>query len=456
MKCLKFEVYRWEGDRKNRIREWIEISESMRTASNLYWQLWESWHFQQGTHLKLREFAETLKEWHRDREQHERDITTWKKTTANRRGPKPKLRNKPKLDAQIHPIPPELQRDIEQGIVAAIPCVHRRCISLLTQLMRKSLTAKSTKGSWQKWQAVLLSHEGRPSFTHLQPIPIDCQNFSLVPPNDRGEPWKLRINAQRIPRDGKLATSIADIVQLRSSGKTLGKQAPRRIRGIMAMVDKLERIVNGDSKIAMKGSKLFYNQSQRKWFVAIAIEEEKEVEPLDSTVLATLRPGKYGPWRMRTNRGSFRVGGVGKQVKGKRKWFSSKLAVTKENYRWSGKNSKGHGRSRAMQVCSKISPGWAQFCKNYNTQVANKVVQICKDRGIGTLVFFQPDRECGTCRFLENAGKVEGVHNLDGWKWFSMKTILEGKCSDAEIKFIVHKMHDKSSREDKLELASCG
>lgn len=110
-----------------------------------------------------------------------------------------------------------------------------------------------------------------------------------------------------------------------------------------------------------------------------------------------------------------------------RRQVMAQRASRQNNYRNAGSANKGHGLNRAMEPVFRLSRRWKDFVKTFNHTSTNKVIQICLEHGIGTVVYRQPESDYGDSLFLATAGKQRWVKDSSGWDWFQVGSMLKYK-----------------------------
>lgn len=396
IRVISLEIWKFcEGDRPRR-QAWLDLAKMVQHATNRLWQVWELWHVENETPRLQREFLTAHAAWKR------------------KEGEKPV--------APVKATPPELSKKIYVALTADFPELNGRVRTLLQNKVQTGIgSRKATSGALPGWVAILLCHEGRPSFTRPLPIPFDkCNSKLLAPESDLGN-WRLEV---RLERNGETGASVVDRCELMTRKKKTGHLAAT-----------LAKIAAGT--LTFKGSAVVFDRG--KWFAQICYDDqvEKVEHELDSTRTAYLIPGRRCPWILRVPGKSLYRGGFGRHVTAFRQVLGRERRARQENYKWASSSSKGHGRKRACDPWVKLSQRWKDFQKRYNHEVTTQIVRELVERKIGTLVYFQPEGERGQTRFLARAGVED--NRLAGWEFFQIKTMLAYKCERVGIKFSVKK-----------------
>jgi len=407
-----FEVKTVGGDWQEVTGRWHELSRDCRDLANFFWQRWLVHHFQNNS-------AFLLKAWLADRQE--------KGVKAAGKCPVDCLDNK-------------LSNAIYHESSQRFPRLNKRLQVLLLNRLTKTLKSrKAASGSLPGWSAILLSHEGVPTFTRPYPILFDKINgpseYPFVPPEERGGNWKLRLRVWRDESaDGK-GSSPVDEIELWCRGK--------KVRSQVAI---LEKIAAG--QYTFQGSQLIYSKSARKWFVRLCYSRPAEVKPfLDAGKTSVLRAGASCPFELILPDGAtLRPIGGGHFIGPVRRNLTIQRLNRRQAYRYAGKNAKGHGRNRAL------GDGWwrlqqrdRDFTKHVNRLVARFVVDACIARGIGRVEYVQPEGDGKAECFLETAGAIGDRKDAVGWPWFELGTYLNQAAQKVGIE--VHVSKDAGERE---------
>ena len=325
-------------------------------------------------------------------------------------------------------MPKELQNHIYHVLSKRFTDVNKHVLTLLMNTTIRDLkTHKAAKGSLPGHSAILLCHQSIPSSTRPQPIPFDCQNTKMIPPENKGENFIFELRVWRMHEEGKpICPSVVDTVELYCRG-----------RNIQSELAKLKRIMLDEYKFC--GSKLVYEQKKRKWFLHLCYRMPTKVRlDLDQDKVATLIPDSVRPWHFILPGAERREwpGGRGDYVAGIRRRIFLQRRSRSWEYRHANKNRKGHGRDRAMAWRWRLQSSWNSFVKRVNHNVTSEVVQRCVDAGIGTLVYFQPEGDFSESRFLSRAGKDERWNDATTWQWFQVETMLQYKCEAVGIQLL--------------------
>ena len=79
------------------------------------------------------------------------------------------------------------------------------------------------------------------------------------------------------------------------------------------------------------------------------------------------------------------------------------------------------------------------FTKHVNRLVARFVVDQCVERGIGRVVYEQPEGDGAAGKFLHNAGSLDGRMDSLGWPWFELGTYLNQAAVKVGVAVVVVK-----------------
>lgn len=405
VKTMRYEIVGWQGDPKDAKARWMELADECREIVNVIWQQWEVYHVGLGNDVKVQRFAEDLR--------------------AYRRG---ETKDKPKLGVHCWDSP--FGKTVYRKLTERFPSVHLRVVVLLMDIVKKRMSGKDVEGKWAIWQAVLMNRQGRPNCVHDQPIPFDrasCKPFSEA--GEKGTNYWLEINLTRVPRPGKVATSICDRVQLKARGSGLAI---------------MRRMVSGEYKFC--GSKIVFDSSRRKWYALLSYNDHVEdVENPELTETATLHALRDSPWAFWIGGNWEWFGGCGSYIGATRRRLLTSRWSRQEQYRYAGSSNKGHGRERAMQGVEKLSRGWKDFVKTVNHQLTRAVVMRCIDRRVKRLIYLQPAGDKRETRFLTVDGKVPGREDATGWDWAQVGSLLSYKCKELGIHLEIRKC-DASGR----------
>ena len=410
VRTAKFEVHKINGEPvwskklkkpNSAVVRWDKLSDQCKQIINCIWETWLVWHVQNGC-------ADNLRDWLNKR------ASDGKKAAGK---------------CPVQPVPKELQNHIYHVVSKRFTDVNKRVVVLILNITIGDLkTHKASKGSLPGHSAILLNHQSIPSSTRPQPIPFDCQNTKMIPPEEKGDNFKVELRVWRMHDETKSTSpSIIDSVELYC-------RPHRRILGELA---KLKRIMLGEYKFC--GSELVYEQKKRKWFVHLCYRMPTMVQlDLDPNKVATLIPHSERPWHFILPGVKRREwpGGNGYYVAGIRRRIYLQRRSRSKGYRDANKNREGHGFNRAGAWRWKIQSTWNSFVKRVNHNATSEVVQRCVDSGIGTLVYFQPEGDFSESRFLSSAGKDERWNDATTWQWFQVKTMLEYKCKAVGIQLL--------------------
>ena len=401
-----FEVRAVAGDWSEVTGRWHDLSRDCRDLANFFWQRWLVHHFQNHS-------ADKLKAWLNDRQS--------KGVKAAGKCPVVCLDNK-------------LSNTIYHESSARFPRLNKRLqVLLLNRLTQTVKSRKAASGSLPGWSAILLCNEGVPTFSKPYPILFDKAaspgGVSFAPPEERGGNWRLRLRLWREEDEQGKGASPIDEIELWCKGKKVASQ-----------VSILTKIAAGDYDY--KGSQLVYSKAKRKWFARICYQRPPEVKPgLDAAKTAVLFAGEDCPFRLGLPDGAeLRPLGGGHFVGPVRKNIVIQRLNRRQSYRYAGKNSKGHGRERAL------GDGWwrlqqrdRDFTKHVSRLVARFVIDQCVERGIGRVVYEQPEGDGAAGKFLHNAGSLDGRMDSLGWPWYELGTYLNQAAAKVGVDVTVVK-----------------
>jgi IS605 OrfB family transposase len=402
IKATKIEIWKFADGDKERRERWKELSTQVQRMTNRMWQIWLCWHCQNNSADKIRCYLDELQEW--------------RNADKKSRGAKPKL--------DVNAIPDELNSSKYDGsfyriTAAEFPELHTRTRVLLEKKWKDTLkTRKSAKGSLSGWMAILLANESIPSFTRPMPIPFDKKNSpcdASLRYDDEAKKFFLDVRVERLHRDGgKSVTESCELVLNR-----------RKTRSQQAIV---KRIIDGE--YTFKGSSLVFDRG--KWFVSVSYEmpTKKDVTVNPSKVLYLI-PGKKSPWIIKIGNDKWRAFGRGQHVVRMRNTIQNERMTRQEHSRWAGSNAKGHGANRAKSAWTKLSSRWKNFVKNYNHEVTRRVVDRCRQDGIGKVVFCQPRDAKRDLMYLASEGRHPKSRMT--WDWFQVGTMLKYKAEQYGI-----------------------
>ncbi len=417
-----YEVKTVDGEWWPTTKRWMSLSDQCKQIANCIWQTWLVWHVQNDSANKLRvwlnKLAEASAEALVEAETEKAISNSIAKAKAKKKvGPSP-----------VEPVPNELSKLIYKTLTETFPSAHTRVVTLIqNSIVRDIKQHKASKGSLPGWSAVLLCHQQMPSSTKPHPIPFDKSNGVIEPPSGKGKNFKIRLKQWRVHIEGKtFAASVEDTLELRCTG-----------RKVQSQVAILERIVSGE--YSFRGSKLFYNPSERKWFVALCYRMPARLMPkLDADKVAVIRPSSAMPWRLllpdvRTTQW---IGGRGDYIAPTRQRIFLQRRNRSGNYIYANSNAKGHGRGRAHKWRWKLQRRWNDFVKRCNHIVSAKTVGICVDRGVGKLIYLKPIGARAESRFLSKSGKFGGWRDATTWQYQQVEIFLKYKCKRAGIEFV--------------------
>jgi len=412
-RIASFEVATVDGDWKETTQRWHKTADACRGVANLFWQSWVTWHYQNDSYTKL-------KEWLSRREEE------GKKAAGK---------------CPVQPYPKELSNATYKAASVRFPELAKGEIVLILNRLSSGLKSrKASKGSLPGHTAILLHHESHPAFVRSFPILFDRGNTAteFEPPAKRGENWYATLRVSRYEKENGKGATYVDRMELWCKGKKVQSQ-----------VASLQRIATGE--YSFKGSQLVYSRGKRKWFLKLCYEMPREKPPeLDANKTATLSAREDGPWLLTLHDGKTRIpGGHGRYVGAIRKRLLTQRWDRRANYKNAGHANKGHGRKRAGAGPQwKLQQEWKNFVKRVNSGVVREVLNACVAAGCGTLVYEQPDGEFRDTRFLATAGKVDGRRDSSSWDWFQVRTMLEQRATDCGVSVKVVKVEGSGDTEN--------
>lgn len=412
IRCARFEIVKLWGDDQDRRKFWLSLSDACKEMTNILWDEWSLWHYQNDSRKKLRAFHAEYRKWRES-----------KQGKASR----------PSLD--VYPVSAELQKRFGEVLNDEFAWVHSRVRTLLiNQFVQLVKHRKASNGSWSGWHAIILGYEGRPNMTRRLPIPYDKQNCpakqAFIKPDKSDQDYKMQLRLDRFVVAAKKygkekSDSTVDVCSLKTTGRKCWSQ-----RAI------LDRIVLGVYEF--KGSKVFYDETKRKWFALVSYEMPQMHAELDTEKTLMLWPGANDPWIGSCGTSWRFFGGRGNHVAAKRRILKRERRDRQENYKWASSSGKGHGRRRGTtRWQAALEQQWKNYCKRYNNQVSGHVVKHCVSSGIGNIVLLQPAEGKQKTRFLANAGA--DTERQMGWDFFQFATMLKNKGSAVGIKVEVRK-----------------
>lgn len=428
VRVASFEVKSVAGDWKDANRRWFSLMEQCRLLTNFIYQTWLVWHVQNGS-------ADKLKAWLNERAEYKAETESLKGMSREEKKERRKELVKPG-PCPVLSVPPELAKTIRDGCTSNFPHVHARVSNLVQQATLKSLNGKSQVSILPKHSAILLCHESVPTARRDVPIRFDRQNAKIESPETAKDNFHICLNVWRLPRDGKMATSVQDRIELHCQS--------RRVRSQVVI---LKRIVSGEYEF--KGSNLLYLQKKRKWIVELCYTQPKEKHPeLDEEKTAVLVPAANHPWSLYLpgkERTDWLIG-RGEMVAEQRRRIFLQRRSRSNYHKNANSNRKGHGRSRAQNWRWKLQQAWLNFVKKTNHVATSRVVQHCLKNGIGKLIYYQAAGSFAESRFLATAGKDLKWNDATTWEFYQVGTMLKYKCERAGIQCEVRKTEEGGSR----------
>jgi transposase len=283
--------------------------------------------------------------------------------------------------------------------------------------------------------AILLCREGRPSTTRPSPIPFDSRCSILRAPVEKNGRFRLLLRTDRYEGrtksgDSKSESHIDEIELLTNR------------RGIKGHEARLWRVMDGKDKL--KGSALYFDKKNRKWFALLAIEQAENETEGNRDGYAILSPGRDVPFVLWAGGRTFNLGNAD-HVADVRRAVIGERRSRQSHYRHGQRCSKGHGRKRAIQSWDhRLMRRWRDFQTTYNHDITKSVLHICADQGIAKLIYLQPSGHKSDTRCLSNLGKWR--REPEGWSWFQIATFLNYKSEGSGIQIEVRKCDASGKR----------
>jgi hypothetical protein len=410
IRATRIEI-RWNASQRDRRDAWMDLSVRCQQMVNRLWQIWLVHHSSNGSAKKIRDHLNAYAKWSETKEGQRPE---WPVNALGVNVPHPETgKMVPLFSLYSHPEGPE------KIMAEEFPDVAGRTRGLVINKWKQTITSrKSAKGTLPGWCAILLAFESVPSFTRPQPIPFDIQNASIAKDADG---IKLTV---RIDRDAITGKSEVDVC-----GLVLDKRKCRSVRAIV------EKTLTGVYE--MKGSSVMF--SRGKWFFLLSYQMPvAEKVAADESKVLTVFPGRKRPWILSyVNDGdveySHGFGGNSIYIGNGRSAIERERFSRLNHSRWGGSNQKGHGRSRAMSVSTKLSSKWKDFVKRYNGEITRRVIQAAVRKGCGKIVYVQPKEGWRDTRCLSTVGRSD--RSKMTWDYFQFGSMLASKCHEMGIEF---------------------
>lgn len=392
VRTLRIEIDKPSDEQRER---WMRLAVASQEVNNLAWQFWLAWHVNNRSRAKLTAFLPTWKVW---QETKEGDKPVW----------------------PVESLSAALKKQIRQFVNAEVPGLHSRAKDLqLTMTFDKIKNLKSLIGNKGGWISVVMGRQRPDQSIHPLPIRFDCQNATLLLPIERGGPWRLTFRADRTPKlNGKGFEATLDHVKL------------KRCDGSQQAT--LWKCIDKKSGWKWCGSSLAFRDG--KWFALVAYSKPVESAGCPGELEASVMPSKSKPWRFLVigARKAIPVGCSGRSVASMRRRLLLQRWDRGENYKIASSNRKGHGGKRARFPQEKFSKAWLGFTLNHNEFCTRKIVELCKEKGVGALTVWQPVGVAAGRMFLATAGKQDR-DDATSWDWARFVSRLNDKCKDAGI-----------------------
>lgn len=396
-------------------KRWFGLCSEVKRLQNTIWQQWLAWHIQNDSASKQAEWLDRKAE-----------------VGAKEAGPPP-----------VHPCPPELAKWIRAWVVPRFPFINSRSINIhLSVVIQGIVSRKAASGSLPGWVAILFCNESVPSFTKPAPVRFDKKNGQILEPEEGSQHYRMSLRLWRLDQ-GDRSPSIQDIVTLQCGGKQAASQ-----------VAILKKITSGEYKYC--GSMLTWDQSRRKWFVMLSYQMPKQTVDGLTNRKATITCGDELPFEMTVGRNTvLRLANDGMLVAEQRRRTFLQRRRRAQNYRYAHTSSKGHGRQRVMNWRHRFQRQWNNFVKRVNHLATKRAVDMAISRGIGKIVYHQPEGDWAESRFLSTAGKDSDWQDGTTWEFFQFGNMLQYKCQKHGLKCEIVKV-DLSKPKKKEEVATAG
>ena len=405
------------ADWTERKQHWKELTETTRRVLNDMRCLWLAEHIKAGDHVTVREWMAA--------------DTAWAKAKGNDRKSDRKTRGK-RAYCPVKPWPSEISRAVYGQLTRLHPYIATRCITLAMNTEQKTLTKKAgVKSAYPGWMKILCGDDRLGGSCQPQPLFFDKSNGRLLYDEQHGW-WRFAVRVERIPRDGKCGKNVVDVLKLKTGG-----------RGLMKIRKTLEKIRDGEW--AFKGSRVTVRDG--KWYLLLCYQFPRPERPeLDADKVAYLSPAADRPVHLWIDGWPLYLRRYGHEVAHARRQLLTQRWSRQGAYKVASSAKRGHGRKRVLKSLEPLRRRWLDMTKTWNGQLAADVVKVLEDRGIGTLVFYQPTGARRDTRFLGKAGKVPGRRDGTNWDWHQMKTLLERQCQEVGIKVTVIPLAGKKPR----------
>jgi len=401
VRTIAFPIWKIRDVRAEEIRgELFELSRECQQIANLFWTKWLLHHFENGSAAKIREWLEL-----------------------------------PRADRGVFPVnrmSNALSNEIYHLIRERHPGVHTRTVALLASWLNRTMSArKSKRGNLKGWVAILLDLERAPQYTSPVPIRCDGRNAKLEwSAAEETALLKVRLasvggaTAGSLKRESRVGANRVGpqiVLELRSGG-----------RGIASQLATFRKIVSGDCKYL--NTQLAWNQRTRKWEALISYQRPTaRVAGIDPCQTAQLWPGRTIPFLLRMpghERFEWLIG-RGAHIRAMRQRVARHYRERGENYTHaSRKRGKGRG-----PYSGRFPQWWRNFVTSNNQQVADAAYRWCVQRGIGRLVYYQPDEAIVDRRAATWLGR-DNVRDQRTWDYFGLKTKLANKFEGTGIEFV--------------------
>lgn len=441
-----------DADWDERKQHWADLTVTTRRVLNDLRCIWSAEHIKAGNHITVREWMAGDIKWARS-----------DKETRGKRVPCP-----------VKAWPKEIAAAVYYQLKKLHPCITLRSMDLARQNEQKVLAkvpaskSKYGRSAYARWIKVLCGDERLGGSIQPQPLFFDKRNGRLLH-DEQHNWWSFNVRLERVPGDRNRGTDVVDVLKLKTSGKHLGgmRTALERIEEGIELTAPLHRILTRWRRALAKAKKDHDKPAEDRaekrvkeakedldqitlgihefvgsrivredgeWYLHLCRRFPKPERPdLDPQKVAYLSAGVERPiwlWSGGRREGLRRYSElIVHKRRGLIRWFLSSTAAFND----ASNNRATHGRKRASLPLWKLKNVWNNFCKTWNRQLASEVVKVLVERGIATLVFYQPTDTWRETRCLQKAGKLPGHRDATGWQWHGLKTALQRQCDEVGI-----------------------
>jgi len=316
VRVIKLEVRPTQADATAMWNRWHDLAKTVQQITNCIWETWLVWHVQNRTAEQQRDFLDRFAEWKKRKSElptvaqvtsGEREYAAAVKafdklnksvrkslsrtvsdeavilTAVRAAWEKALIGDKPK--SEVTAIPKKLDKLIYDTLAKEFPAINTTARELIRNAVcQKIKTRKAATGNLPGWAAIVLRNESIPSSTRSQPIPFSKKNAVIVPPQEKGGRFGLKLRIDRFEKPGKKAGgSHEDHIELITNR-----------RGVWQHAEKLKQIASGDLEFC--GSSLQWDRKKSKWFALICYKAPDIGRPAIAVdVTATRCPGRGDP-----------------------------------------------------------------------------------------------------------------------------------------------------------------